>query len=74
MHTVIEILEDCTPDHIGACAVHRALKTALTSTARCEMADRLVMQKEKQGIMWERNLFSKIRQLKTFGVQQRPGW
>ena len=38
------------------------------------MADRLTMPKAKQAIARERKLFSEIRQLKTFGVQQRPGW
>ena len=74
MHTVIEILKDRTPDHIGARALHRALKTAPTSTARRKMADRLAMLTEKEGITRERKLFSEIRQLKTFRVQHRPGW
>ena len=30
-------------------------------------------ENEKQAITRERKLFSEIRQLKTFGVQQRPG-
>ena len=39
-----------------------------------QMANRLAVQNEEQGITWERELFGEIRQLKTLGVQQRLGW
>ena len=71
MHTFIEILEDRTPDHIGACAFDQALKTTPTFTVRHKMAEGLAMLKEKEGIRPERKHFSKISPFKTFRVQQR---
>ena len=64
MYTDIEILEDRNPDHNGACALHRALKTAPTPTARRKMADSLAMLKEKEGITWERKLL-KVKNLRS---------
>ena len=39
-----------------------------------QMAARLTMRNQERAITRERKRFSEIRQLKTFGVQQRPGW